>query len=632
MYTNFLFTFLFMLWYNARTVFQRLPSCKTIVSTLKVSRNVISKNAMVTKAILLCVMALAGGVSAVEGSSNIEVPVLEPLGVKLSPESFWEDFQNYSNTTELLQNWKVSRLGLRDSSTGETRLMYPATWALQEPYLLKSFKNDKCLTIETPHSAAMIGRVLENPLTIGDGKKLVIQYEVQLQRNMECGGAFMKLLPPMNGTDLHRYGSSNVPFEVIFGPDKCHPYTNEVHFGLKKTNPFTNKPEVKLLTNAPISNLDGDETVRLYTLIMDSESQDFEIRVNGRVVKVGNLLTEGLFKPPFHSPKKVPDLKAKKPKNWDEREFIPDPKASKPDYWDENEPLMIPDDTDVKPDSWDENMPEYIPEPSHLKPKWWKNNIDGEWVAPLVRNPQCFQIAGCGPWQPRMVENPDYWGPWNPPMVENPKYRGKWTPPLIDNPEYSEDLKPGNLENPIGVILFEFWSGSKDLLIDNLYLGHYVEEAESLGNKTFIPKKRLQNQQVEAEVIGHRGRIEHPKKPPTMLDYTGGNLNLFDRLSEYGDRLLEKFSEQSSFVQNILGGTILVLVLMLTSYFYLKVVYFQQSYSEGAKSKGKNEKRQQPKKSEVESLSDSVDSEQVNADSQSDRADFTKRRVKQSVK
>lgn len=584
---------------------------------------------MTGKAMLLCAMALAGGVNAIDDASDVNIPALEPLDVKLSPESFWEDFQNYTSTDELLQKWRVSRMALRDAKTGDTKLMYPATWSLQEPYSLKSFKNDKCLNLETAHSAAMIGHALANPLEVANGNKLVVQYEVQLQRGLECGGAFMKLLPPMNGTDLLRYSGGSVPFEVIFGPDKCQPYTNEVHFGLKKTNPTTNKPEVKLLTNAPISRLDGDETVRLYTLIMDSKSQDFEIRVDGKVVKVGNLLDEGLFKPPFHAPKKVPDLKAKKPKNWDEREFIPDPEAIKPEYWDESEPLMIPDDTDIKPASWDENMPEYIPEPNHFKPKWWEDGEDGEWVAPLVRNPQCFEIAGCGPWQPRMVENPDYWGPWNPPMIENPKYRGKWTPPLVDNPDYSEDLKPGNLENPIGVILFEFWSGSKDLLIDNLYLGHYVEEAELLGNKTFVPKKRIQDQQLEAEIIGHRGHIEHPKKPPTMFDHHEEKRNLFDRLSDHADRLLEKFSEQSSFVQNILGGSILVLILMLTSYFYLKVMFFQQGYSEGVKSKDKrSEKKQQSKESKFEPQLEQVDSEQLDTDSQSENADFNRRKAK----
>lgn len=584
---------------------------------------------MASKAILFCAMALAGHVSAVDENTSVNIPELEPLDVKLSNESFWEDFQNYRDTDELLEKWRVSRLGLRDSNTGETRLMYPAKWTLEEPYSLKSFQNDKCLNLETAHTTAMIGRALENPLKIGDGNKLVVQYEVQLQRNLECGGAFMKLLPPMNETNLLRYSGGSVPFEIIFGPDKCEPYTNEVHFGLKRMNPATKRPEVKLLASAPSSRLHGDEPVRLYTLIMDSKNQNFEIRVDGKVAKAGNLLTEGLFKPPFHSPKKVPDLKAEKPDDWDERELIPDPRAVKPDYWDETEPLMIPDDTDIKPASWDENMPEYIPEPNRFKPDWWSDKLDGQWVAPLVHNQECFRISGCGPWKPKMVENPDYWGPWYPSMIANPKYKGKWIPPLIDNPDYSEELTPANLENPIGVILFEFWSGSRDLLIDNLYVGNYVEEAELLGNKTFIPKKKLQDQQVEAEVLGYRGHIEHPKKPPTMLDNYGEKQNLFDRLSDYVDVLLVKFSHQSSFVQNILAGTIMVLILLLTSYFYLKAILFQQSYlGSGTDKDKKNGKDEQPKKSKSGSNVDQVQSEQSSKISQSEKSDVTKRRAR----
>lgn len=530
---------------------------------------------------LLWAIALASCVNATEGGSELEIPALKSLDVELSPESFWEDFQNYSNNEEFFQKWKTSRLGLRDSGTGETRLMYPAKWSLQQPYSLKSFRRDQTLCLETPNSPAMIGRVLPEPLKIGNGTKLVVQYETQLQRDLTCGGAFVKLLPPMDDSELVRYSGGSVPFEVIFGPDKCQPYTNEVHFGLKKTNPMNNKPELKLLTQAPISGLDDDKTVRLYTLIMDSKSQDFEIRVDGKVVKAGNLLDEGAFNPEFHAPEKVPDLKAKKPKNWDDRELIPDSDAVKPDYWDESEPLMIPDESDSKPKSWNEKMPEFIPEPNHSKPKWWEEDEDGEWVAPLVRNPECFKIAGCGSWKPKMVENPDYWGPWNPPLVENPNYRGKWKPPLIDNPKYFENSQPGNLENSIGAVLFEFWSGSKDLLFDNLYLGRYVEEAELLGNKTFIPKKRLQNQQIETDIIGQKGYIGQPKKPPTMIDQLQDKPNLFDRLADYGDILLQKFTEQSTFVQNFLGGSILVIILLITSYFYLKIVLFQQDYTEG---------------------------------------------------
>lgn len=512
--------------------------------------------------------------------ASLQTPPFPSFAVSLAEDSFWENFQSYKSDEDLFKKWHISRIGLKDKSTGEARPMYPAKWTLQEPYYLKSFKGDQCLSPATSNAPAMIGRVLPHPLDIVEGTKLVVQYEVQLQNKIQCGGAFLKLLPKVNETELIRYSGGNPVLELIFGPDKCLPYTDEVHLGLKKTDPITGQSEMKMLTGAPPSKLEGDRTVRLYTLVIDATTQDYEIRIDGQVAKAGNLLDEGSFQPSFHAPKQVPDLEAEKPDEWDEREIIPDPDAEKPEYWDESEPAMIPNDEESKPASWDETMPEYIPDPSSKEPEWWNTAEDGEWVAPLIRNPDCFKIAGCGPWSPHMIENPDYWGPWTPPSIENPNYMGKWEPPLIDNPNYFENLKPAQLENSIGGVVFEFWSGSKDLLIDNLYIGLHLEEAESLGNQTFIPKKKFQEEQIEADIIDQRGHIDHPKRPPTMEGENTVN-NLFDQLTDYVDVLLQKFAEQSSIVQNIVGGSLIVLILGATSFFFLKLVMFQQDHSKG---------------------------------------------------
>lgn len=545
---------------------------------------------------LLSAIALVQLSFAQIDDSDLKVPSLKPVEASLAQDSFWEDFQNYKDNDELFEKWKLSRIGLKDSSTGQAKPMYPAKWTLQQPYHLKSFRGDQCLTLATANAPAMIGRVLPHVLDVAEGSKLVVQYEVQLQNSLECGGAFLKLLSKINETELFHYGSGNPLLEIVFGPDKCLPYTDEVHLGFRKVDPFTGEPQMKMLTNAPPSRLEGDRTVRLYTLVIDATTQDYEIRIDGQVAKAGNLLDEGSFEPGFHAPKLVPDVKAKCPDDWDERETIPDPNAHKPEEWDENEPVMIPDEEDTKPKTWDESMPVFIPNPNSKKPTWWRTSKDGEWVAPLIRNPECFKIAGCGPWQPRMVENPDYWGPWNPPLIDNPNYMGKWEPPLVANPKYYENIKPAQLENGIGGVAFEFWSGSKDLLIDNLYIGLHLEEAESLGNQTFLHKKKFQREQIEADIIGHRGSINHPKRPPTMRAEETVH-NVFDKLADYADMLLQKFSEQSSLVQNIMGGTFIVLVLSGTTFFFLKMVMFQQDYSQGLGILNAGEKKEEEKRS-----------------------------------
>lgn len=52
------------------------------------------------------------------------------------------------------------------------------------------------------------------------GKDLVVQYEVKLQKGLECGGAYMKLLK--NDEKLASDEFSNAsPYVIMFGPDKC---------------------------------------------------------------------------------------------------------------------------------------------------------------------------------------------------------------------------------------------------------------------------------------------------------------------------------------------------------------------------------------------------------------------------
>lgn len=48
----------------------------------------------------------------------------------------------------------------------------------------------------------------------------MVSYEVKLQENLECGGAYMKLL--QENKALHKEEFSNAsPYVIMFGPDRC---------------------------------------------------------------------------------------------------------------------------------------------------------------------------------------------------------------------------------------------------------------------------------------------------------------------------------------------------------------------------------------------------------------------------
>ncbi len=292
----------------------------------------------------------------------------------------------------------------------------------------------------------------------------------------------------------------------MFGPDKCGSM-NKVHFIIRRKNPFTGKYEEKHLNNPPMSK--STKLSVLYTLIIEP-NQDFQIRINGEVAKAGNLLNPKILKPSLDSEEEIDDVNDVKPTDWVELKKIRDPKAIKPEDWDEEQPYQIPDPNAVKPNDWDEEMEEYISDPTAIKPDYWNDEEDGEWIEPEIYNPEC-EKHGCGIWARPTIKNPLYKGKWKAPLIPNPDYKGEWEPRKIPNPDYFRDRTPSNLE-PIGGIGFELWTMESNILFDNIYLGHSTKDAEFIGNKTFLPKLRLEEE--DAKITAPKPNIE-PDLPPT---------------------------------------------------------------------------------------------------------------------
>lgn len=365
-------------------------------------------------------------------------------------------------------------------------------WAVEEPSVFPGFKGDKGLVAKTPAAHHAITRILDTPLD-NKGKTLVVQYEVKFQNTLECGGAYIKLLSETEALHTEEF-NNDAPYQVMFGPDKCGS-TNKVHFIIRRKNPITGEYEEKHLKNTVPVRL--NKSSNLYTLII-KENQDFEVRVNGNTSRSGNLLDEGILSPPINPPTEIDDPNDFKPEDWVDDVYIPDPEqATKPEDWDESQPLKIPDPEAVIPEDWDVDAPEYIPDPEAEVPEDWDEEEDGEFIAPEIPNPEC-ELHGCGEWKAPMVMNPLYKGKWTQPQIANPDYIGEWAPKKIPNPEYYEDKTPSDLE-PIGAIGIEIWTMQKDILFDNFYLGHSIEEAESIGNFTFVRKLQIEQSQENAK-------------------------------------------------------------------------------------------------------------------------------------
>lgn len=76
-----------------------------------------------------------------------------------------------------------------------------------------------CTESKAAHHA--ISAVFHEPIdTLPERKPLVVQYEVKMQKGLECGGAYLKLLTENPGEGI-RAGDDfkdGTPFTIMFGP------------------------------------------------------------------------------------------------------------------------------------------------------------------------------------------------------------------------------------------------------------------------------------------------------------------------------------------------------------------------------------------------------------------------------
>jgi len=85
-------------------------------------------------------------------------------------------------------------------------------------------------------------------------------------------------------------------------------------------------------------------------------------------------------------------------------------------------------------------------------------------------------------------------------MIDNPEYKGEWAPRKIANPNFFEDLTPVKSLSKIGGVGIELWTMTEDILFDNIYVGHSLDDAKALAAETFDVKKPLESKKPKDEV------------------------------------------------------------------------------------------------------------------------------------
>ncbi|KAG6487723.1 hypothetical protein ZIOFF_056320 [Zingiber officinale] len=276
-------------------------------------------------------------------------------------------------------------------------------------------------------------------------RTLVVQYSIRFEQDIECGGGYIKLL---SGYVNQKKFGGDTPYSLMLGPDICGTQTKKLHLILSYQG--QNYPIKKDL------QCETDKLAHVYTFILRPDAS-YSLLVDNRERESGSMYTDWDILPP----RKIKEVNAKKPKDWDEREYIDDP-------------------DDIKPEGYD-SIPKEIPDP---KPDMWDEDEDGIWKPPKIPNPQ-------------------YKGPWKRKRIKNPNYKGKWKTPWIDNPEFEDDPDLYVLK-PLKYIGIEVKAGS---VFDNILICDDPDYAKEVAEETV-----LKHRETEKEAFEEAEKIKKAKE------------------------------------------------------------------------------------------------------------------------
>jgi len=311
--------------------------------------------------------------------------------------------------------------------------------------------------IQTSQDAKFYALSAEHTKFSNKDKKMVVQFTVKHEQNIDCGGGYVKMFDcSLDQADMH--GES--PYNIMFGPDICGPGTKKVHviFSHKGKNHLVKKD----------IRCKDDVFTHLYTLIVSPDGT-YEVLIDNEKAESGSLEEDWDFLPP----KMIKDPEASKPEDWDDRAKIDDPEDSKPEDYDK---------------------PEHIPDPDATKPEDWDDEMDGEW-------------------EPPMIDNPEYKGEWKPRQIDNPAYKGVWVHPEIDNPEYNaDDAKDLGKYDEFCKIGLDLWQVKSGTIFDNFLITDDPAVAKKAGEDLWAVTRDAEKKMKDAQDEEEKAKAEEEAK------------------------------------------------------------------------------------------------------------------------
>jgi len=227
----------------------------------------------------------------------------------------------------------------------------------------KWYGDSSDLALQTSEDARFYGlsAPLDTPFN-NKGKDLIIQYSVKHEQAIDCGGAYIKLLPGGKKFDAKKFGGDTT-YALMFGPDICGSSNRRTHVIFNYPEGSEKAGEDNNLLIKKDVRTETDKLSHLYTLVVKADNT-FEVLIDNKSERVGSLSDEF----DFLEPKEIKDPSKSKPSDWVDERRIPDP-------------------DDKKPEGYDDVPPE-IPDPEAKKPDDWDDEDDGEWEPPMLDNPE----------------------------------------------------------------------------------------------------------------------------------------------------------------------------------------------------------------------------------------------------
>jgi len=258
-------------------------------------------------------------------------------------------------------------------------------------------------------------------------KDLIVQYQAKYEKDVECGGGYLKLGPKQD--DLKTFGDPTV-YNIMFGPDKCG-YTKRTHLIFQY-----NGKNVLKKTDLPYKQ-EGEGTSHLYRLILKPDNT-VRVEIDNKKVYEGSLKEDW----ELLEPKEIPDKEDKKPEDWADEAMMDDPEDKKPENWVTEKTIVDPDAK--QPDDWD-------------------SEEDGDW-------------------EPPTIDNPEFKGEWYVKRISNPAYKGVWEARKIANPDFKDDDQVYKYKD-FGFVGFDLWQVKGGTIFDNIIITDDVADADAFVKK-----------------------------------------------------------------------------------------------------------------------------------------------------